>query len=94
MTDSSKSNLINQIQAEYHKRLKELESKLTTKHKELNQIEQRIKHESKKIYTSKSHDSNLSSLKAKRTELNVSILRLKKDIKKINKEKIKKLRKL
>jgi hypothetical protein len=89
MTDSSKANLVNKIQVEYHKKLKELEQKLAAKHKELNQIEQGIKHESKKIY-----DSNLSSLKAKRTELNASILKLKKDIRHINKEKIKKLRKL
>lgn len=89
MTVSSKSNLINKIQAEYHKRLKELESKLAVKHKELNQIEQLIKREAKKI-----SGSNISSLKTKRMELNGSILKLKKDIKQLNKEKNKKLRKL
>jgi len=89
MAVSSKSDLINKIQVEYHKRLKELESKLAVKHKELTQIEQLIKHEEKKIY-----NSNLSSLKSKRTELNYSILKLKKDIKQLNKEKNKKLKKL
>jgi len=90
MTDS---NSINKIQAEYHKKLKELESKLAAEHKELNQIEQRIRHESKKIYDS-NHPSSTASLKAKRAELNVSLSKLKKDIRKIKKEKIKKLKKL
>ena len=89
MTVSSKSNLINKIQAEYHKCLKEIESKLAVKHKELNQIEQLIKREAKKI-----SGSNISSLKSKRMELNGSILKLKKDIKQLKKEKNKKLRKL
>ena len=89
MTDS---NSVDKIQAEYHKKLKEVEAKLATKHKELNQIEQRIRHESKKIYDS-NHPSSTASLRAKRAELNISILKLKKDIKKINKEKIKKLKK-
>jgi len=90
MTDS---NSVDKIQAEYHKKLKGVEAKLATKHKELNKIEQRIRHESKKIYDS-NHPSSTASLKAKRADLNVSILKLKKDIKKINKEKIKKLKKL
>ena len=89
MAVSSKSDLINKIQVEYHKRLKELESKLAIKHKELTQIEHLIKHEEKKTF-----NSNLSSLKSKRTELNASILKLKKDIILLNKEKKKKLRKL
>ena len=90
MTDS---NSVDKIQAEYHKKLKEVEAKLAAKHKELNKIEQRIRHETKKIYDA-NHPSSTASLKAKRAELNVSILKLKKDIKKINKEKIKRLKKL
>jgi uncharacterized coiled-coil protein SlyX len=89
MAVSSKSDLINKIQAEYHKRLKELESKLAIKHKELTQIEHLIKHEEKKTF-----NSNLSSLKSKRRELNAFILKLKKDVLLLNKEKKKKLRKL
>ena len=89
MAVSSKSDLINKIQAEYHKRLKELESKLAIKHKELTQIEHLIKHEEKKTF-----NSNLPSLKSKRRELNALILKLKKDIILLNKEKKKKLRKL
>jgi len=89
MANDSKSELYKKIQSEYHKRLKELESKLAIKHKELTQIEHLIKHEEKKTF-----NSNLSSLKSKRTELNASILKLKKDIKQLNKEKNKKLKKL
>jgi len=89
MSVSSKSDLINKIKAEYHKQIKELESKLAIKHKELNQTEQLIKHEEKRIYK-----SNLSSLKSKRMELNSTILKIKKDIIQLNKEKNKKLRKL
>lgn len=89
MKNETKADAIKRIQLEYHQKLKDLEAKLAAKHKELNQIEQGIKHESKKIYESK-----LSTLKAKRVELNASILKLKKEIKNINKEKTKKLRKL
>ena len=84
-----KSDANNKIQAEFHKRLKELESKLAIKHKELNQIELQIKHETKKIKS-----SNISSLKSKKIEINASILKIKKEINHLNKEKNKKLRKL
>ncbi|MFX1269095.1 MAG: hypothetical protein ACFFAK_14140 [Promethearchaeota archaeon] len=89
MKNESKAAMIKKIQLEYHQKLKELEAKLAVKHKELTQIKQGIKHESKKIYHSK-----LSILKSKRNEINASILNLKKEIKQINKERIKKLRKL
>jgi len=39
MTDESKSELTKKIKAEYHKKLKEIESELAAKHKKLNQIE-------------------------------------------------------
>ena len=37
MTNESKSELAKKIESEYHKKLKELESSLAVKHKELNQ---------------------------------------------------------
>ncbi len=89
MKNESRAALIKKVQLEYHQKLKELEAKLATKHKELAQIDQRIKHESKKI-----NHSKISTLKVKRVEINAAILNLKKEIKRINKEKIKKLRKL
>jgi uncharacterized coiled-coil protein SlyX len=89
MMTESKSELAKQIQSEYHKKLKDLESKLAVQHKELNQIEQGIKHEAKKVY-----GSNLSALKAKKVELNTHINKLKKEMKQLNKERIKKLKKL
>jgi len=89
MSNESRVDLIKQIQSDYHKKLKELESQLAIKHKELNQIEKSINHESKKIY-----DSKLPTLKAKKGQLNASILKLKKEIKRINKEKAKKLKKV
>ncbi|MFW9948055.1 MAG: hypothetical protein ACFFDX_14620 [Candidatus Odinarchaeota archaeon] len=89
MVNSSKSNLIKKIHSEYNKKLKDLESKLAAKHKELNQIEIDLAHEKKKI-----EHSNISMLKSKRAELNTIIIQLKKEIKKVNKEKIKKLRSL
>ena len=42
MANESRSELIKQIQSEYHKKLKDLESKLAVNHKELNQIEKLI----------------------------------------------------
>ena len=89
MTNTSRYELSRKIHSEYNKKLKEFESKLASKHKELSKVEQGIRHESKKT-----HDSNLSVLKAKRGELNASIFKLTKEIKQINKEKVKKLRKL
>lgn len=89
MTNNSRYELSRKVHSEYNKKLKEFESKLASKHKELSKVEQGIKHESKKT-----HGSNLSALKAKRGELNASILKLAKEIKQINKEKVKKLRKL
>jgi len=89
MTNESKAELVKQLQSEYHKKLKDLESKLAIKHKELNKVEQGIEHESKKT-----HGSNLSELKTNRVEINAQILKLKKEIKQLNKEKIRKLKKL
>jgi len=89
MSNLSKSDLINKIKSEYNKKLKELEAKLATKHKELIQIERTIKHDTKII-----DHSNISKLKSKKAELNSTIAFLKKEIKKVSKEKIKKLRKL
>jgi hypothetical protein len=64
LTNESKSELSKKIQADYHKKLKELESKLAAKHKELAKIERLIQHESKKIYGS--NISTLLNLKLKR----------------------------
>lgn len=89
MKNESRAAMIKKVQLEYHQKLKELEAKLATKHKELAQIDQGIKHESKKI-----NHSKISTLKAKRVEIKAAILNLKKEVKRINKEKIKKLRKL
>lgn len=89
MTNNSRYELSKKIYSEYNKKLKELESKLASKHKELSKVEQGIRHESKKT-----HNSNLSVLKAKRSELNAFIFKLTKEIKQINKKKVKKLRKL
>lgn len=89
MVNSSKSNLIKKIQSEYNKKLKDLESKLAVKHKEMSQIEIDLAHEVKKI-----EHSNISMLKTKRAKVNAIIIQLKKEIKKVNKEKIKKLRAL
>jgi len=89
MTNNSRYELSRKVHSEYNKKLKELESKLASKHKELSKVEQGIRHELKKT-----HGSKLSILKAKRGELNASILKLIKEIKQINKEKVKKLRKL
>jgi len=89
MTNNSRYELSKKIQSEYNKKLKELEAKLASKHQELSKVEQGIRHESKKIY-----GSNLSVLKTKRVGLNASILKLIKEIKQLNKEKVKKLRKL
>ena len=89
MVNSLKSDLIKKIQAEYNKKLKDLESKLAVKHKEMSQIEINLAHELKKI-----ERSNISILKSKRAELNAIIIQLKKEIKKVNKEKTKKLRAL
>ncbi len=89
MSNLSKSDLINKIKSEYNKKLKELEAKLATKHKELIQIERTIKHDTKII-----DHSNISKLKSKKAEINTTIISLKKEIKKVNKEKIKRLRKL
>ncbi len=89
MKKESRAAIIKKVQLEYHQKLKDLEAKLAIKHKELAQIDQGIKHESKKIYHSK-----ISTLKAERVKINAVILNLKKEIKQINKEKKKKLRKI
>ncbi len=89
MSNLSKSDLVNKIKSESNKKLKELEAKLATKHKELIQIERAIKHDTKVI-----DHSNISKIKVKKAEINTAIISLKKEIKKVNKEKIKKLRKI
>ena len=89
MANSSTANLVNKINSEYNKKLKALESKLAIKHKELKQIERVIAHDTKRV-----DHLNLSKLKSKKAEINTAILLLKKEIKKVSKEKIKKLRKL
>ncbi|MFX1380583.1 MAG: hypothetical protein ACFFA4_15970 [Promethearchaeota archaeon] len=89
MSDSSKLDKANKIRVEYNRKLKDLEAKLAIKHKELKQIDRFILHDKTKI-----DHSGLSNLKAKKAELNANITLLKKEINRINKEKIKKLRKL
>ncbi|MFW9881311.1 MAG: hypothetical protein ACFFG0_50245 [Candidatus Thorarchaeota archaeon] len=89
MKDSTKSNLINKIKTEYNKKLKDLEFKLALKHKELNQIENELIHDRRKI-----DHSNVGKLRSKKAEINADISFLQKEIKKINKEKIRKLKKL
>lgn len=86
---SSKPDLIKKIEADYKKKLKDLEAKLAVYHKELNQIEQSIAHKSHKTV-----QSNLSELKSRKIELNGNIAKLKKEIKKITKEKVKRLKKM
>lgn len=90
MTNTSKSTLINKIKAEYNKKLKDLERSLADKHKELSRIENVIVHETKK----KVVHSDISGLKSRKVQLNYEIHQLEKDIKNINKEKIKRLKKL
>jgi len=89
MERETKTELVKQIKADYHKKLKVLESALAVKHKELSHLQQSINHEEKKIYKSK-----ISTLRAKKVELDASILKLKKEIKQIKKAKEKKLKKL
>lgn len=89
MSDLSKSELAAKIKSEYNKKLKEFEAKLATKHKELIQVERAINHDTRVI-----DHSNLPKLKTKRGEINSSIIHLKKEIKKVKKERIKRLRKL
>lgn len=89
MVNSSKSNLDNKIKSDYNKKLKELESKLAIKHKELKQIENAIIHDTKKI-----DHSNIGKLKSQKAKLNTAILLLEKEIKKVSKEKTRKLRKM
>jgi len=92
MGNESKSELKKKIEFEYHKKLKELESSLAVKHKELNKIERLIQHESKKIYGS--NISTLSKVKTEKVEVNSEIMKLTKEIKHIKSEYIKKLKKL
>ncbi|MFW9866707.1 MAG: hypothetical protein ACFFEN_11480 [Candidatus Thorarchaeota archaeon] len=90
MVKESKSELLKKIQSDYHKNLRELESKLAAAHNELRQVERGIQHESKKVFG----HSNLPELKTKKVELNGSILKLKKEIQRINKERKKRIKKL
>lgn len=89
MSNLSKSDLIKKIKSEFNKNLKELEAKLAKKHKELIITERAIKHDTTVI-----DHSHISKLKSKKAEINTAIISLKKEIKKVNKEKIKKLRKI
>ncbi len=89
MDSSSKSDSAKMIKSEYNKRLKELESRLALKHKELKQIENELIHDTKKI-----DHSNVGKLKSQKAEINAAILLLKKEIKKVSKERTKKLKKL
>lgn len=89
MSDTSKLDKINRIKTEYNRKLKDLEAKLATKHKEMRQIDNAISHDKTKI-----NHSGLSDLKVKKAELNVAINLLKKEFKKTQKEKIKKLKKV
>lgn len=88
MARETKKELIKQINADYHRKLNALESELALKHKELSHLQQSINHEEKKIYNSK-----ISTLRAKKVDLDVSVLKLKKEIKQIKKAKRKKLKK-
>ncbi|MFX0049367.1 MAG: hypothetical protein ACFE8G_14585 [Candidatus Hermodarchaeota archaeon] len=92
MANESKAELVKRIKSEYHKKLKELEVNLAEKHKELSQIEQKLQHESKKRYTSTS--SALSKLKTDKLDVNSVIMSLKKEIKRLRAEYLKKLKKL
>ncbi|MFX1502071.1 MAG: hypothetical protein ACFFDH_14000 [Promethearchaeota archaeon] len=89
MSDSSKTELANKIKAEYNKKLKDLEAKIVKLHTELIKIQRVFTHETKRV-----DHLNLSNLSSKKAELNANIAQLKKEIKKVNKEKIKRLRKL
>jgi len=89
MANTSKLDLINKIKSEYNKKLKDLEAQLAKKHNEFNEIKRKIAHETKRV-----NHLNISKLKSKKAELNADIMLLKKEIKKVSKEKIKKLRKL
>ena len=92
MANESKSELKKKIESDYHKKLKDLESLLATKHKKLNQIERTIQHESKKIYGS--NISTLSKFKTEKVEVNAVIMKLKKEIKRVRSDYIKKMKKL
>ncbi|MFX0003933.1 MAG: hypothetical protein ACFE9C_10070 [Candidatus Hodarchaeota archaeon] len=89
MSEPSRSDVINKIKSEYNKKLKDLEAKLALKHKELSQIERVIMHDTKKI-----DHSGVSKLKLKKAEINRAISMLKKKIKEVNREKVKKLKKI
>lgn len=89
MANPSKSTLKNQINSEYRKTLKDLEAKLAKKHKELNEIERLLKHDTKRV-----DHSGIADLKSEKGKLNSAILNLKREIKRANKDRIKKLKKL
>lgn len=79
----------NTIKAEYNKKLKDLEAKIAKLHSELKKTDSLFAHEPKRV-----DHLNLSKAKLKRAELNSNIAQLRKEIKKVNKEKIKKLKSL
>ncbi len=89
MSDSSKLDSANKIKADYNKKLKNLEAKLAKFHSELKKIDGLFAHETKRV-----DHLNLSNAKVKKAELNANIAQLRKEIKKVSKEKIKKLKSL
>ena len=58
-------------------------------YKELNEIERLLKHDTKRV-----DHSGIAELKSEKGRLNSAILNLKREIKKANKERVKKLKKL
>lgn len=89
MSDTSKADSVNKIKAGYNKKLKNLEAKIAKLHSELKKIDVVFAHEPKRV-----DHLNLSQAKLKRAELNSQITQLRKEIKQISKEKIKKLKSL
>ncbi|MFX1567360.1 MAG: hypothetical protein ACFFCV_03230 [Promethearchaeota archaeon] len=89
MSDSSKAESANKIKAEYNKKLKNLEAQIARLHSELKKIDSVFTHEPKRV-----DHLNLSQAKVKRAELNSMISQLRKELKKISKEKVKKLKNL
>ena len=92
MGNESKPELVKRIKSEYHKNLKDLEANLAEQHKELSQIEQKLQHESKKRYTSTT--SMLSKLIAEKLDINSKIRSLKKEIKRLRADYLKKIKKV
>jgi hypothetical protein len=92
MVNESKQEKVKKLTSEYHKKLKQLEVGLAEKHRELNHIEQKLQHESKKIYGSTS--PTISTLKSDKLKINMAIMKLKKEVKRIRADYAKKLKRL